>query len=183
MAELTVTQLLQDWRAGDDEAFEHLVPIVYQELHRLAHHYMRGERQRHELQTTALIHEAYLRLVDAELGWQNRQHFFAVAAGVMRRVLADHARRHNAAKRGSGNEPLPLDDNDVAAQPHWYLVALDDALKDLESFDPRKSRIVELRYFGGLSIDETAATLDLSRSSVDRELKMAKAWLHEQIRR
>ncbi len=183
MAEVSVTQLLQDWHAGDEEAFEHLVPVVYQELHRLARHYMRGERERHELQTTALIHEAYLRLVDAELGWQNRQHFFAVAAGVMRRVLADYARRHNAAKRGGGNEALSLDDNDLAAQPDWYLVALDDALKDLETFDQRKSRIVELRYFGGLSIGETAKTLGLSRSSVDRELKMAKAWLHQQIRR
>jgi len=183
MVELSVTQLLHNWHEGDEEAFEDLVPIVYHELHRLARHYMRGERARHELQTTALIHEAYLRLVDAELGWQSRQHFFAVAAGVMRRVLADYARRHNAAKRGGGKEALSLDDHDVAAQPDWYLVALDDALKDLEEFDRNKSQIIELRYFGGLSIDDTAATLGLSRSVVDRELKMAKAWLHQQIRR
>ncbi len=176
-----ITQLLIEWRAGDRQALDQLTPIVYQELRRLAHHYMKGERPLHTLQTTALIHEAYIRLIDLKLGWQDRNHFFAVAASMMRRILTDFARRRKAAKRGGGITDLPLDDAHIAAQPAWYLVALDDALKDLDSFDQRKSKIVELRYFGGLTIQETAAVLELSRSTVDRELKMAKAWLYQEI--
>lgn len=182
VAARNITQLLLAWRDGDAQALDQLAPAVYDELRRLARHYMRGERSYHVLQTTALIHEAYIRLVDLKLSWQDRNHFFAVAARTMRRVLADFARRRNADKRGAGMAELPLGERDIAAQPDWYLVALDDALKDLEAIDPRKSQIIDLRYFGGLSIAETAAALDLSRSTVDRELKMAKAWLHHQIR-
>lgn len=178
-----ITQLLLEWRAGDQGALEELLPIVYDELRRLAHRYMRRERSEHLLQTTALVHESYLRLASLKLNWRDRNHFFAVASRLMRRVLADSARRRNAGKRGGGEaHEVPFDEAaDVTAQPSRYLVALDDALKDLESIDSRKCRLVELRYFGGLSVDEAAEALELSPSTVDRELRMAKAWLHSEI--
>ncbi len=181
--EPSVTELLLAWSEGDTQALDLLAPQIYDELHRLARHYMRGEREFHVLQTTALIHEAYLRLIDLRLSWQDRNHFFAVAARVMRRVLTDLARKRDTAKRGAGQAHLPLNEEILAENHASVLVALDDSLKELETADPRKGRIVELRYYGGLSIAETAEALGLSRSTVDRELKMAKAWLSEELRR
>ena len=177
--ESDVTLLLNAWRAGDPDALERLTPMVYQELRRLAHGYMRGERANHMLQTTALVHEAYLRLVDLELGFQDRVHFFAVAARLMRRVLVDLARERSAAKRGGEAVVLPLEEELVGAAkvPGSDILALDLALEELAGFDRRKARVVELRIFGGLTIDETAEVLEVSHATVERDLKLAKAWL------
>ncbi|MCP3961618.1 MAG: sigma-70 family RNA polymerase sigma factor [bacterium] len=173
-----VTRLLHAWREGDPDALERLTPLVYQELRRLAHNYMRGEREGHMLQTTALVHEAYLRLVDLELGFQDRVHFFAVSARLMRRVLVDLARERKAAKRGGEAVVLPLEEGLVATKmPGSDVLALDLALEQLASFDARKARVVELRVFGGLTIDETAEVLEVSHATVERDLKLAKAWL------
>ncbi len=178
-----VTQLLLDWRDGDATALDRLTPIVYEELRRLARHYMRRERANDVLQTTALVHEAYMRLVGEDVQWQGRDHFFAIAAGVMRRILVDYARRRRAEKRGGDANPLSLDEARDAADPAWKiepdleLMALDDALTRLAGFDERKSHIVELRFFGGLTIDETAHVLGVSHATVERDFKMAKAWL------
>lgn len=174
-----VTRLLLAWRDGNADAMEELVPIVYHELRQLAHHYMRDEGSPGVLQTTALVHEAYLRLVDLDVGWESRRHFFGVAARTMRRVLVDYARSRNAKKRGSGEKPLSLEENKISLERSGEILALDDALQALASFDERKSRVVELRFFGGLTIDETAKVLNLSHSTVERDLKMAKAWLYQ----
>ena len=180
-----VTQLLLEWRNGDPQALDKLTPIVYDELRRLAHHYMRHERSDHVLQTTALVHEAYLRLVGEDVEWQGREHFFAIAAGLMRRILVDYARRRRAKKRGGGVEKLSLEEAAQAADPAWTiapdteLLALDIALERLAAFDPRKSRIVELRFFGGLTIEEAGRVLGISHATVERDLKMAKAWLSQ----
>ena len=175
----SITQLLIEWRDGDVTALDRLMPLVYEELRRLARYYMRRERPGHTLQTGALVNEAYLRLVDHKgMRWQNRAHFYAVASQAMRRILVDHARFHRYAKRGGGNQPLELDQ--AAAVFHKQaaeLVALDDALTDLSAIDPRKSRIVEMRYFGGMSVDETAEALGVSSVTVMREWRTAKAWL------
>jgi RNA polymerase sigma factor (TIGR02999 family) len=179
----SVTQLLIDWRDGDETALDKLMPLVYQELRRLAHRYMRRERPGHMLQTTALINEAYLKLVDHKgMRWQNRAHFYAVAAQAMRRILVDNARARKYAKRGGGAPMIELDEaTTVAEKRATELVALDDALKDLAALDERKSRIVELRYFGGLSIDETAEVLNISAATVMRDWATAKAWLLREI--
>ena len=175
----SITQLLIEWRDGDVTALDRLMPLVYEELRRLARYYMRRERPGHTLQTGALVNEAYLRLVDHKgMRWQNRAHFYAVASQAMRRILVDHARAHHYAKRGGGNQLLELDEAAAVFQRQaTELVALDDALTDLSTIDPRKSRIVEMRYFGGMSVDETAEALGVSPVTVMREWRTAKAWL------
>ena len=174
-----VTRLLMAWRDGNAEAMDELVPIIYQELRQLAHYYMQDEGSPGVLQTTALVHEAYLRLVDSDMGWQSRRHFFGMAARTMRRILVDFARSRNAKKRGAGEKPLALDEGKISLERSAELLALDDALKALATFDERKSRVVELRFFGGLTIDETAEILEVSHATVERDLKMAKAWLFQ----
>lgn len=180
-----VTQLLQNWRGGDDEALNKLMPMVYDELRRIASAYLRREREGHTLQTAALVNEVYLRLVDqTHAGWKNRAQFFGVAAQIMRRILVDHAREHRAAKRGSGETKLALDEAiNIVGKQDVDVLALDDALQELARFDPRQSRIVELRYFGGLEIDETAEALDISPATVKREWNSARAWLFNQLSR
>lgn len=178
-----VTKLLRDWSDGEQQAFDELLPIIYNELHRLAHNYLNRERGDHTLQTTALVHEAYLKLIDQNsVQWQNRSHFFAIAAQAMRRILIDNARRHAANKRGNTPEKLALDDvATISVERNETLLALDDALKRLEAIDPQQSRIIELRYFGGLTIEETAEVLNLSTATVKREWAMARAWLYREI--
>jgi RNA polymerase sigma factor (TIGR02999 family) len=179
-----VTQLLRDWSEGDGEALAKLTPVLYEELHRMAHRYMRRERSNHTLQTTALINEAYLRLIDwKNVRWQNRAHFFGVAAGLMRRILVDFARSRNFAKRGGGARmTVSLDEAAaVSRQRAGEIVALDEALRSLAVIDVRKSRIVELRFFGGLSVEETAEVLSLSSRTILREWDLAKAWLNREL--
>jgi RNA polymerase sigma factor (TIGR02999 family) len=178
-----VTQLLLDWRHGDKAALDKLTPLVYNELRRLANHYLRGERKDHTLQGTALVHEAYIKLIgQGDLEWQNRAHFFGVAARLMRQILVDHARKHRAAKRGSGERDLSLEEAAVfSTERASSLVALDDALGSLAEFDARKSRLVELRYFGGLSIEEISEVEETSVATVKRHLRMAEAWLHKEM--
>ncbi|MGI8733711.1 MAG: sigma-70 family RNA polymerase sigma factor [Pyrinomonadaceae bacterium] len=178
-----VSQLLHDWSNGDQAALDKVMPVVYQELHRMAHHYMRKERAGHTLQTTALVNEAYMRLADyKKMRWQSRAHFFAVAAQVMRRILVEQARSKKFAKRGGGAQQISLDETAiVSAGRSAEVIAVDEALTDLESWDPRKGRIVELRFFGGLSIEETAEVLKVSPTTVQREWRSAKAWLHRAI--
>jgi RNA polymerase sigma factor (TIGR02999 family) len=179
-----VSALLSKWRAGDQEALQALIPLVYQELRRIAQHHLQQERPDHTLQGTALVHEAYLRLMKqgpAEVA--NRAHFLAVASQLMRQILVDHARGHRAAKRGGGFR-LELDDAMGAQKPqNMDLVALDDALNELAKLDPQQSRIVELRFFGGLSIEETAEIVGASPTTVKREWATARAWLRREIRR
>jgi RNA polymerase sigma-70 factor (ECF subfamily) len=175
----TITDLLIQWRDGDEAALDRLIPLVYEELRRMAHYYMRRRRPGDTLQTTALINEAYLRLADHKnMRWQNRAHFFAVSAQAMRRILIDHARSRNAAKReGSIIKVSLAQAENVGERRGVELIALDDALKELAVFDQRKSRIVELRYFGGLSVEETAHVLEVSAVTVKREWRAAKLWL------
>lgn len=174
-----VTALLQAWSAGDQSALDRLVPLVHAELRRVASRYMRRERMGHTLQTTALIHEAYIRLVDARgINWRNRAHFFAISARVMRRVLVDIARERGYRKRGGGERRVPLDEAMLVADtPDGDLIALDDALNALAEVDARKSRAIELRFFGGLSIEEAALVLEVSPETVKRDCRLAKAWL------
>ena len=178
-----VTVLLQAWSGGDREALDQLTPIVYDELRRLARHYMRGERSGHTLQTTALVNEAYLRLVDLKrMSWQNRAHFFAVSAQLMRRILVDYARRHNL-KRGAGIQHVALEDTAMLGggrEPDF--VALDLALRELAAMDARKAQVVELRFFGGLNVDETAEVLKVSPITVMRDWSTARAWLYRELR-
>jgi RNA polymerase sigma factor (TIGR02999 family) len=178
-----VTQLLQDWSQGNQRALEELLPLIYNELRQLAHNFLYRERPGHTLQTTALVHEAYLKLIDQkDSRWQNRSHFFAIAAQAMRRILIDSARRHAAMKRGGPQEKLSLDEvADVSLEPNTKLLALDEALKALAEIDPEQGRIVELRYFGGLTIEETAEVLKSSPATVKREWAMARAWLHQTL--
>lgn len=177
-----VTQLLLEWRGGSQQALDALMPVVYDELRRLAQHYMRSERPEHTLQATALVNEAYLRLVDMKVSWQDRAHFFAVAARLMRRMLVDHARAQHRAKR-EGGPKVSLDDAlEVSWKPASDLLALDEALDELAKFDQRKSEIVELHFFGGLSNEEVAEALGISRATVQRELRMAKAWLNHELK-
>ena len=175
-----ITQLLCNWSQGDKAALDQLMPLVYPELRRLAKRHMAREDPAHTLQTSALINEAYLKLVDQKsVQWQSRAHFFAVAAQVMRHILVDHARTRNYAKRGGGALKLPLDEAAaLTEQRATQLVALDDALRDLSALDARKSQIIELRFFGGLSLEETAEVMKISPSTVQREWRAAKAWLH-----
>jgi RNA polymerase sigma factor (TIGR02999 family) len=174
-----VTELLHAWSEGDPQALEQLAPLVYKELHRLAHRYMARERPGHTLQTTALVNEAYLRLVDAgKVNFQNRAHFFAVSAQLMRRILVEFARRHGSQKRGGEVQRVSLEESLVVyGERGADLVALDDALQALAALDPRRSRVVELRFFGGLSVEETAAVLRVSPETVLHDWKLAKAWL------
>ena len=178
-----VTRILVDWSGGDEDAPSRLMPLVYEELRRLARSYLQSERPDHTLQATALVHEAYLQLVDQETAtWQNRAHFFGAAARSMRRILVDHARRHGAEKRGGGLQKLSFDEAlDLAAERAVDLVALDDALQDLASFDQRQSDIVEMRFFGGLTNEEIAETLNISSRTIKREWRLAKAWLRREI--
>jgi RNA polymerase sigma-70 factor, ECF subfamily len=178
-----VTQLLMAWSEGDQSAFEKLVPLVEAELHRLAKHYMQRERSDHTLQTTALVNEAYLRLADwKNARWQNRAHFFGVSARLMRNILVDYATAHRAAKRGGDNCKLSLSKADGLIQERdLEILALDDALKRLALIDERKSRIVELRYFGGLTTQETAEVLGISDATVEREWTKARAWLYREL--
>jgi len=178
-----VTQLLVEVGRGDQSALDELFPLVYRELRRLADSYLRNERPDHTLQATALVHEAYLRLVDqTSISWQNRAHFFSVAAQVMRHILVDHARSHQRAKRGSGARKLSLDEAiSFFKEKDINLVALDEALTELAKLDPQQSRIVELRFFGGLTIEEIAEVLKISPATVSREWALAKIWLHREL--
>jgi RNA polymerase sigma factor (TIGR02999 family) len=180
-----VTRLLMDWSNGDQNALEQLTPLVYSELRRLAGRYLRKERSDHTLQSTALVHEAFLRMIDQRsVRWQNRAHFFGVAAQMIRRILVDHARSRYASKRGSGAPKLSLDE--AIALPDRKdldLVALDDALNSLAKIDPQQSRIVELRFFTGLTVEETAEVLGISPATVKRDWVTAKAWLYRDISR
>ena len=175
-----ITSLLQAWSAGDASAGERLLPLVYAELRRRAGGYLRGERRRHTLNPTALVHETYLRLVDQRHAcWQNRAHFFGIAAETMRRVLVDHARRRRSAKRGGTWCQVPLDDADAACAPRSVdLLAVDGALQELSLFDDRQARVVTLRFFAGLSVEETAEVMKLSTATVKREWTMARGWLY-----
>ena len=180
-----VTQLLLDWCEGDGDALEHLIPLVYDELHRQAERMMRRERQDHTLQPTALVHETFLHLVDQNrIQWQNRAQFFGVAARLMRRIVLKYARSYNTEKRGGKSVRVPLDDAmprvDVRAPE---LLALDEALTRLSALDPRQGQIVELRYFGGLTIDEVAECLQLSSATVKREARLSRAWLQREMGR
>lgn len=176
--------MLQAWSAGDQTALDQLTPIVYDELRRLARHYLKRERSGHSLQATALVNEAYLRLVDYKrMRWENRAHFFAVSAQLMRRILVDHARRRNH-KRGAGVERVELEETAVIAPGRAKnLVALDEALQALAHIDPRKARVVELRFFGELSVDETAEVIKVSAVTVMRDWSTARAWLHREMSR
>jgi RNA polymerase sigma factor (TIGR02999 family) len=180
-----VTQLLADLNAGDPGAMDKIVPLVYDELRTLANRALRTERCDHTLQTTALVHEAYMRLTGQRTPhWQDRAHFFAIAARMMRRILVDHARARSAAKRGSPSDKVELDDRALAAgEPNLDLAALDEALSRLAQFDAQQGRIVELRFFGGLTIDETAQVVGVSPATVKREWTVAKAWLHREVSR
>lgn len=180
-----MTRLLVDWSHGDRDALEKLTPLVYQELRRLARRHLRVERSDHTLQSGALVHEAYLRLIDQRnVHWQNRAHFFGVAAQLIRRILIDHARNRHAAKRGAGACKLTLDDALDAPQPRDLdIVALDDALETLAKIDPRQGRIVELRFFTGLTVEETAEVMGISTPTVNREWNAAKAWLFRELNR
>ncbi len=179
-----ISQLLRAWSGGDQGALERLTPIVYQELHRLARNHMRRERPGHSLQTTALVNEAYMRLVDYKrMEWQNRAHFFAASAQVMRRILVEHARRHNL-KRGGGVLHVPLDEAAVVGGNRPAdLVALDDAMNALARLDSRKVQVVEMRFFGGLSVEETAEVLKISPVTVMRDWNTAKSWLYRELTR
>jgi RNA polymerase sigma-70 factor (ECF subfamily) len=178
-----ITRLLQAWSAGEQGAFDKLVPMVYQELHRLAQHYLAQERPGHSLQATALVNEAYLRLVGGkQVIWQNRAHFFGVSAQLMRRILVDFARSHRSLRRGGGVQAITLDDALVVSPaPGADLVALDDALQALAAMDARRGRVVELRFFGGLSVEETAELLKVSVETVMHDWKLARAWLQREL--
>jgi RNA polymerase sigma factor (TIGR02999 family) len=179
-----VTALLRAWGAGDRGAGDRLVPLVYQQLRRRAAAYLRQEREHHTLQPTALVNEAYLRLIDQrQVAWQNRAQFFGIAAQMMRRILVDHARRRNMNKRSGQWLRVSLDDRAAAPAAAFDVLMLDTLLDRLAAFDARKSRVVELRYFGGLSLEETARALDVSMATVDREWRAARAWLHSQLTR
>lgn len=178
-----VTGLLIDWSNGDQTAYERLVPVVYAELHRLAHHYMSRERAGHTLQTTALVNEAYVRLVDQNrTRWQNRTQFFGVCAQLMRRILVDYARQQKYAKRGGGARRISLEETaELSANTETDLVALDEALEALAKFDSRKARVVELRFFGGLSVDEVAEVMSLHANTVTRDWNAARVWLYKEV--
>jgi len=178
-----ITEQLIAWSKGDAAALDKLIAAVYQELRRMADHYLRGERAGHSLQPTALVHEAYLRLIDqTKVEWQNRAHFFGVAAQMMRRILIDHAKTKHRVKRGGDAVKVSLDEGATITQERAAeLVALDDALKILSELDERKGRIVELRYFGGLTVEETAQVLGVSDKTVMRDWNLAKAWLYQQL--
>jgi RNA polymerase sigma factor (TIGR02999 family) len=179
-----VSQLLVKWGEGDKAALDKLMPLVHSELRRLASNYLRRERQNHTLQPTALVNEAYLKLIDQKNArWQNRAHFYGVAAQLMRRILVDHARQHQAAKRGGTNQQrLSITSaRAIAEAPEVDVLAVHEALEELKQFDPQQERIVELRFFGGLSIDETAEVMGIGHATVERDWKMARAWLRQKL--
>jgi RNA polymerase sigma-70 factor (ECF subfamily) len=178
-----LTSLLLEWCEGDKAALDRLTPLVYDELRRIAHRYVQRERDGHTLQTTALVNEAYLRLAaQQKVDWQNRAHFFAVTAQVMRHILIDHARRRRYAKHGGEVRQIPIEDAaEMSMQRASELIALEEALNELAKLDQRKSRVVELRYFGGLSLEETAAVLEISLMTVRRDWRAAKAWLYRRM--
>ena len=177
-----ITRLLEAWSGGDRQALDSLTPHIYEELRRLAGRYMRNEQAGHTLQPTALVHEAYERLIGVDLPWRSRAHFLGVAAQVMRRILVDHARARNAAKRGVDFSRVSLDEAvELAADSDELVLGLDDALAKLGRFDELKSRILEMRFFGGLTYDQAAAALDISPATLDRELRLAKAWLKHEL--
>jgi RNA polymerase sigma-70 factor (ECF subfamily) len=177
-----LTRLLVDWGNGDQAALDELIPLVYDELRRLAGRYMRRESQGHTLQTSALVNEAYLRLVDQRsVQWQNRAHFFGVAAQLMRRILVDHARSRSRAKRGGGAQMVSLDEQAVISEEVAEVIALDVALNNLAEMDPRKSQIVEMKFFGGLTTEEVAEVLKVTSRTVEREWRKAKAWLNRAL--
>ena len=181
-----ITRFLREWGDGDREALDKLMPIVYDELRRQAARYLRRENQDHTLQTTALVHEAYFKLIDQRnTDWQNRAHFFAIAANAMRRILVDHARTKHRDKRGGNDQKLPLDEAMAIAtgQKNVDLIALDEALTRLQAIDQQQSRIVELRYFSGMSLEDTAEVLKISRATAARDWAMAKSWLHRELTR
>ncbi len=182
-AQSQITQLLKEWGEGKGQALDELMPLVYSELKRLAGSYLRRERPDHTLQSAALVNEAYVRLIDQnQVQWQNRAHFFGIAAQMMRRILVDHARGHLADKRGAGAPVLSLDEVVVEAQNHSVdLLDLDEALSKLEKLDPQQGKIVELRFFSGLSIEETATVLGISPATVKREWAAARAWLYREV--
>ena len=185
MAERDVTTLLGAWRRGDRSALDRLTPLVYNELKRLASSYLKYERPDHTLQCTALVHEAFLRLAGGvEIDWENRSHFFGIAAQIVRRILVEHARAANTAKRGSGAVMLAINEEvNPASGRAPELLALDDALTSLAAIDPRQARIVELRFFAGLNVEETASVLEVSPATVKREWAAAKAWLYRELAR
>jgi RNA polymerase sigma factor (TIGR02999 family) len=179
-----ISELIEKWKTGDREAVNALFPLIYQELHSVAHWYMRGERPGHTLQTTALVHEAYLRLAQqGPFQTQSRQHLVAMAAMLMRQILVDSARTYRAEKRGAGLKVQLNEELDVAGNHDTDIIALDDALNDLSRLDPQQGRIVELRCFGGLTVEETASVLGISTATTKREWSMAKAWLTRELRR
>jgi len=179
----SATRLLIQWKDGNKEALDQLIPIVYSELRRLADHYLRDEHAAATLQPTALVHEAYVRLVAQSLpDWESRSHFFGVAAHLMRQILVDHARRRQSAKRGSGAEKVFIEETiTFSPAPGREIQALDEALNALESFDPRKAKVIELRFFGGFSAEETAKALNISVATVGREQRLAEAWLYREM--
>ena len=179
-----ITTLLHEWKEGNEKAFDELLPYVYDELRRRASAYLKNERRGHTLQTTDLVHEAYIKLVDKdEIDWENRNHFFAIAAQAMRRILVDYARKKNRKKRGSKGDDLPLDEARYvrATKGQVDLEALDEALNKLAEFDQRQAKIVELKYFGGMTLDETAAVLGVSKVTVKRDWNIARSWLRGQM--
>ena len=179
-----VTKLLMEWKEGDQAALDQLMPLVYKELRRLAGYYLRGEQPGHTLQPTALVHEAYLKLVNQkEARWQNRAQFYGVAAQLMRRILVDHARHRHAGKRGGPKQQkLSISNADrLARKPEIDLLAIHEALGELKAFDPQQERIVELRFFGGLSIEETAEVLGIGHATIERDWKIARAWLRRKL--
>jgi len=181
-----ITQMLHEWSSGKAEVMNELLPLIYDELHKRAAAYLRRERPNHTLQATALVHEAYLKLIDQrDDSWQNREHFFAIAAQAMRRILIDHAKNRHRRKRGGSNEDLPLEEALLAAadETNVDLIALDEAMAKLAKLDPQQERIVELRYFGGLSLDEAASAIGISRATAARDWQVAKAWLHREMTR
>ena len=184
-ASQTITELLVQWSEGDQAALDRLTPLVYDELRQMARTYLRGERPEHTLQATALVHEAYLRLIDQrEVRWQNRAHFFGIASQMMRRVLVNHALARAAGKRGGGAQKIQLEEAEgLAVSPEVEILALDEAMKQLEKLDPLQNRVVELRYFGGLTVEEAAEVLNLSAATVKREWSTARLWLRRQLKR
>ena len=178
-----VTKLLEAYSNGNREVLDELLPLVYDELRRLAHNYLRRERAEHTLQTTALVHEAYLKLIDQHsVDWKNRAQFFALSAQAMRRILLDNARKHISAKRGKGEKISLEDAPEISVEPDENLIALDSALQELEQLDVKQSKIIELRYFGGLTIEETAEVMKISPATVKREWTFARAWLYQRMK-
>jgi RNA polymerase sigma-70 factor, ECF subfamily len=178
----TLTILLRDWRAGDASARDEIIPLVYGELHKLAAAYLRGERPGHTFRPTDLVSEAYLRLAEgAHPEWDGRVHFFAIAARTMRQILVDHARKRDAGKRGGGERAATLDEGAIGLDRPAHMIALDDALQELETFDERKARVLELHYFGGLTQDEIAKAIDVHVNTVARDLRLAEAWIRRHM--